>query len=345
MFQLDKLRATFRTAKYFIFVITLLNVHTCECRHIYSMKGQNITLSFLLPCDSPEVTLQQTGSLPFYRFTDGFLLSLPQYQANRFKIQISIENGNCSLDLTINNVKCIDDGTYLCTIYKDGQLLQDLETTIDLQVDHPPYKASCAKVRDKGGDLVAIECTANIGNLARKIECYQNGQKIPPVNDRVERYSSVTESFLIRKSQPAFCCSSTLNEYTERCECNDDALNLADGDSNNPCPPSSIVTTGPLISTVTGNNQADSTGMSSTPMKIEECKCNDCLIISSVIFPIAGLLILLISFVCYKKKTKTTSKTNHTVRFAKGVCEDEESVTIFLDDKQHQQSNKAQGRE
>ena len=252
------------------------------------MKGQSAQLNFTFPCNSTEITLQQSVDPPFYRFTDGFVS-----ESNRFTVQISIENGNCSMDLTISNLRYMDEGIYLSTIYMDGQLLNDLTTKNYLQVDSPPDKASCVKVQDRGGDWVAIDCTANIGNLAGKIECYQNGQKVTPLSHPVENDSSVTENFLIRKSQPAFCCSSTLNEYTDRCECNDAALNLADGDSNDPCPPSSIITTRPLNYIVTENNEADSTGVfSSTPINMNERKSKEKLIAHSVLFSFRSFIAL-----------------------------------------------------
>ena len=308
MFKFDQVRATFRITRCVIFVITLWNVHTCECRHIYSVKGQNVQLNFPFPCDSTEVTLQQAAGLPFYRSTDESVLSLPQSQANRFNVQNSVENGNCSLDLTIRNLTAIDKGTYLSTIYMNGQLLVDFTTRIWLRVDIPPDKASCVKVQDRGGDLVSIDCTANIGNLAGKIECYQDGQKVTPLSHPVDNDSSVTENFLIRKSQPAFCCSSTLNEYKDRCECDDDALNLADGDSNDPCPPSSIITTRPLISIVTENNQADSTGVfSSTPINMNERKSKEKLIAHSILFFLQLLLLLSVLVILIKKTNVTCS--------------------------------------
>ncbi|XP_030830397.1 uncharacterized protein LOC115919905 [Strongylocentrotus purpuratus] len=324
MFKLDQVTATFIITTCLMFVITLLNVHTCECKHIYSVKGKSAQLNFPFPCDSTEVTLQQSVDPPFFRFADGFVLSMPQSESNRFKVQISVENGNCSLDLTISNLRYIDEGIYLSTIYMDGQLLDELTTRIWLRVDYPPDKASCVEVQDKGGDWVSIDCTAIIGNLAGKIECYQNGQKVTPLSHPVENDSSVTESFLIRKSQPAFCCSSTLNEYTDRCECNDDALNLADGDSNDPCPPSSIITTRPLISIVTENNQADSIGVSYTPINMKEYnKCNECVIIQSVHFSIEVVLFLLGVCVWYRKRAKTTR--NHQVMIGMHVHGDGES--------------------
>ena len=341
MFKLDKGRATFRITKYLFFVITLWNVLSCECRHIYSLKGQSAQLNFTFPCNSTEVTLQQANSLPFYRSTDGFVLSLPQNQTNRFNVQINIENENCSLDLTVRDIKAIDQGTYLSTIYMDGHLFDEFTTRIWLRVDIPPDKASCVKVQDKGGDWVSIDCTANVGNVAGKIECYQNGTKMLSVIDPAEIDSSVTESFLIRKSQPAFCCSSTLNEYKERCECNDAALNLADGDSNDPCPPSSTITTRPIISIVTENNQADSTGESYTPINLKECKSNKCAIMHSVLFPTAVFLFLWTLFVLYKKKVKTTMNRKSMMQCVrKGkVKVNGEGVIISFAENQHDPSH------
>ena len=135
----------------FVSLITM-NLDGCKSTILYKIQGQDANLIFLYPCDSTEVTLQHSNGVPFYRSTVGLSLALPDDQVHRFKVQNRNENGNCSLDLTISNLMRSDEGTYLSTIYKDGQLRDIYTTRVWLQVDYPPGEASCVASYDKGGD-------------------------------------------------------------------------------------------------------------------------------------------------------------------------------------------------
>ncbi|XP_030840410.1 uncharacterized protein LOC115923575 [Strongylocentrotus purpuratus] len=286
--------------------IFVLNFYGCKSTQLYKIQGQEANLIFPYPCDSTEVTLQQSARAPFYRSTDGSSLALPDDQVHRFKVQIRIKIGNCSLDLTISNLMRSDEGTYLSTIYKDGQLRDEYTTRIGLQVDYPPGEASCVASYDKGGDWGSIDCTAQVGSLSGKIECYQDGLWMPLLTDTIETHTSLQQTILIRKSLPVFCCSSTLDEYKLRCECNDTCLYKAEGDSNDPCPSSSETTTMPPLSTLTENNQSDyySTVTSSVPLHTRNCNSNKCVMIHLILLPIELTLLFSALFFHYKMKTR-----------------------------------------
>ncbi|XP_030841031.1 uncharacterized protein LOC115923820 [Strongylocentrotus purpuratus] len=129
-----------------------------------------------------------------------------------------------------------DAGKYISLVYKDGQSIADHTTRVELQIDYPPGKASCDVSEEKGGDWVSIDCTAKVGSLSGKIECYQDGVWIPPLTDPTETDTTLKQKINITTNQPVFCCSSALTEYKERCECNDTALYLDDAISSDPCP-------------------------------------------------------------------------------------------------------------
>nr|XP_054763745.1 uncharacterized protein LOC129270377 [Lytechinus pictus] len=222
-----------------IIIISFITIPS-ECTFSeYQIEGQKANLIFPYPCNSTEVTLQQSNRWQFYRSTDGSPLLLPENQVQRFEVKNTINNGSCSLDLTIRDLLRDDQGTYILFVYKDGKILGDDTHKVWLEVDYPPGNASCVVGDDKGGVWVAVDCTANAGSLPGKIECYQNGLWMHPLTDPVESGSLLKQTFLIRKSEPAFCCSSSLFEDKPRCECNDTSLNLDDNDSNHPCPLSS----------------------------------------------------------------------------------------------------------
>nr|XP_054771663.1 uncharacterized protein LOC129279587 [Lytechinus pictus] len=204
--------------------------------------GQEANLIFQYPCDSSEVTLQQSNRRPFYRSTSGSSLSLPSIQAQRLEVNNLIINGSCSLDLTIKDLKRDDQGTYILFVYKDREILSDHTHMIYLKVNFPPDKALCVVGEDHGRGWVAIDCTANAGNLPGKIECYQNGLSMPHLTDPALTGSLLKQTIIIRKSQPAFCCSSAFNVYKSSCECNDTVLFQNEYHRKDPCPTSPIKT-------------------------------------------------------------------------------------------------------
>ncbi|XP_063961802.1 uncharacterized protein LOC135155706 [Lytechinus pictus] len=218
-----------------IILITLLIAHVYESEGISLMQGQEINLIFPYPCDSSEVTLQQSNRWPFYISTHGSSLSLPDSQVQRFKVKNIINNGGCSLDLTIRDLLRGDQGRYILFVYKDGNILRDDTHKVWLQVDFPPGNASCVVGYEKGRDWVEVDCTANAGSLPGKIECYQDGLWMPPLTDPVEIGSLVIQTFLIRKSQPVFCCSSALKVYKSSCECDDTVLFEEESSNKDPC--------------------------------------------------------------------------------------------------------------
>ncbi|XP_041474549.1 uncharacterized protein LOC121423282 [Lytechinus variegatus] len=283
-----------------------------ECNFPASSKieGEKANLIFPYPCDSTEVTLQQSNRWPFYSSTEGLSPSLPKSQVQRLKVKNIINNGSCSLDLTIRDLLRGDQGTYILFAYKDGNILGDDTHRIYLQVDYPPGNASCVVGVDKGGDWVVVDCTANAGTIPGKIECYQEGLWMPPLTDPVESGSLLGQFILIRKSEPAFCCSSSLFEDKPRCECNDTSLNLDDNHSNHPCPlPSETLTTyHPSI--VTENNPSNnySTTMSTPPNKMRECNYKKTVITLSFFMCLNSFLLIFSLFCLYKYKMRIHEK-------------------------------------
>ncbi|XP_041474052.1 uncharacterized protein LOC121422890 [Lytechinus variegatus] len=225
-----------------IVLITLLIAHVYASEGISLMQGQEANLNFPYPCDSTEVTLQQSNRRPFYSSTGDSSLSLPDSQVQRFKVKNIINSGRCSLDLTIRDLMRDDQGTYILFAYKDGNILHDDTHRVWLQVDYPPGKESCGMGDDEGGDGVEVENTANAGSLPGKIKCYEDGLWIPPSNEPIET-DSLKQKILNRKSEPAFCCSSTLDEYKSRCECKDTVLFEEESSHKDPCPTITTQTT------------------------------------------------------------------------------------------------------
>ncbi|XP_041473800.1 uncharacterized protein LOC121422700 [Lytechinus variegatus] len=280
-------------------IIIIVSLSACKSLLFSKNQGQDANLKFPYPCDGSEVHLQLWHNAPFYRSTENSLQSLPQDQLQRFNVQNRNESGNCYLDLQINDLKIIDEGTYISTVYKDGQVLDDF-TAIRLQVDYPPGQVTCVEDREIAADWVLVNCVADAGSLPGKIECYQGGERVPPLTSPNETESLLKQTVLIRKSEPAFCCSCTLDEYKSRCECNDTVLFQADGGRQDPCPASSQVTTRPNNhSTLMENDQIywfPTVNSSSITYSTPIIKCNSKLY-KLITLPVLSLSVLL-NFLC-----------------------------------------------
>nr|XP_054759873.1 uncharacterized protein LOC129266010 [Lytechinus pictus] len=273
------------------------------------MQGQDVNLVFPYPCNNTEVTLQQSNRVPFYRSKAGSSLYLPPDQAQRFNVQNRVGIGTCSLELTISDITRGDRGTYILFLNKDGQKDFDYKHDIFLQVDYPPGKASCIVGEDKGGGWVAVNCTANVGSLPGRIGCYQNGLWMPPFTEPTEKDFLLKQTILIQKSQPGFCCSSTLNEYKERCECLDTALFLDDSSTIiDPCP--TIITQSSISTTV--NKRAIQNDLSTTaPITNIKNYHKSLLIYSLLSSPVViALFIALVILLCRQRKISQANSSN-----------------------------------
>nr|XP_054762048.1 uncharacterized protein LOC129268526 [Lytechinus pictus] len=222
-------------AKIVILITSFIFAHNVS-RGISLMQGQEANLIFPYPCDSTKVTLQHSYRRPFYSLTDGSSLSLPASQAQRFEVKNVINNGSCSLDLTIRDVMRDDQGTYILFVYKDREIQGDHTHRIYLKVEYPPDKALCVVGEDYGRGWVVVDCTAKAGSLPGKIECYKNDVWMPHLTDPSVRGSLLKQTIIIRKSEPVYCCSSALNVNKSRCECDDTVLFQDGNHRKDPCP-------------------------------------------------------------------------------------------------------------
>nr|XP_054753618.1 uncharacterized protein LOC129259349 [Lytechinus pictus] len=297
-------------------ILIVLGLSSCES--VYKIQGQNVTLHFPYPCDTTDVTLQQSTRRPFYRSTFGpglFLLQLDQVK--RFTVYDGNNSDSCFVDLMISNLMKDDEGTYILFVYKDGEIQGSDTQRIYLKVDHPPGKASCVVGDGMGGDWVSLDCQANAGSLPGKIECYQTGVWMPSLAGPNENGYLLKQTILIRQSGPVFCCSSLVDEDRERCECKDTSHYLSDGDYIDPCPtPSPTFPNGTEIlspSTLTEHNQSDHslvTVTPSIPIKMEKCNDNLSLIIAiGLATSLVSIIMIMVHYIIYKRASKKNNNS------------------------------------
>ncbi|XP_041472620.1 uncharacterized protein LOC121421885 [Lytechinus variegatus] len=303
-------------AKIVIFITLFIFAHDV-CRGISSMQGQEANMIFPYPCDSTEVTLQYSYRWPFYSLSGGSSLSLPDSQAQRFEVKNIINNGSCSLDLTIKDLMRYDEGTYILLVYKDGNIIGDHTYRIYLKVDYPPDKAICVVGEDYDTGWVAVDCTANAISLPGKIECYQNGLLMPKLIDPAVRGSLLKQTIIIRKSEPAYCCSSALNVNKSRCECDDTVLFQDEFHRKDPCPTITAQMSTELI--ITSLNSTDYPSSSSSTKLVDdddgyamEITRNEAVFICSVCAVSVGTLLILIVIITkvYYKLVQNHTNSN-----------------------------------
>nr|XP_054753615.1 uncharacterized protein LOC129259346 [Lytechinus pictus] len=321
--------------------IILIVLGLSSCESVSKIQGGNVTLHFPYPCDTTDVTLQQSNRRPFYRSTSGRGLSLLQLdQIKRFTVYDINNSDSCFVDLMISNLMKYDQGTYILFVYKDGEIQGGDTQRIYLKVDgdYPPGKASCVPGDEMGGDWVSLDCQANAGSLQGKIECHQNGVWMPSLAGPTETGSLLKQTILIRQSGPVFCCSSLIDEVRERCECKDTSHYLSDVDYIDPCPtPSPTFPESKTVlihSTFTESNQSDqySTLATSPPIQMKESKCNQSISDLAITFLVLMVILLvvvivLVVFILKTKSAKNTVKENYSeVQYCRPAQPNEECV-------------------
>ena len=212
------------------------------------MEGEEAQLNFPYPCDSTKVTLQHGYAAPFYTNPGAVSLAQNQLLINQNKT----DNNNCSIHLTIKPVSRHDQGTYILTAYKNGDMVPEYPR-IGLRVDYPPGKPSCHSSTEYiDRDWATLQCTAPAGTLPGQIVCYQNGGKVPPLTVPSVNSGTLYQSMLVKLAGSVVCCSSLAEHTTDRCECMDcgwdPVLDEAIADVPEPCPTVSLTESSTTIS-------------------------------------------------------------------------------------------------
>ena len=168
--------------------------------------------------------------------------------------------GNCWLHLTINPVLRDNEGTYILTAYKNGKMLPEYPR-IGIRVKYPPGEASCETSRQyTDGEWVSLQCTAPVGTLAGQIVCYQNGKRLFSLTEPVQGSRSLTQTIVARLVDPVYCCSCSLEQTTDMCDCKDCKLDPIEDrvftNNTEPCPEAST-TQHPMSSENTKEGSVD----------------------------------------------------------------------------------------
>nr|XP_054753647.1 uncharacterized protein LOC129259378 [Lytechinus pictus] len=226
-------------------VIILVTCDTCLCKSKDERKtvleGDSVLFHFPYPCNSTLITLQYGLRDPFYtlRDTDSDIVPI---EVDMFTFKIRKEHSHCSLLVRINSVIRSDEGIYIFFAYREGNVHSNSFKRIVLDVDFFPGKAFCTQNEEsKTGNWVALDCVAPVGSLSGQIDCYQNGEKMPPLTSPLETFKHLKQTIIAKKTSPVFCCTSSQRNVREMCECNDFVWDLAD-DKNlssmmDPCGP------------------------------------------------------------------------------------------------------------
>nr|XP_054753642.1 uncharacterized protein LOC129259374 [Lytechinus pictus] len=205
------------------------------------LEGDSVHFHYPYPCNSTLITLQYGIRDPFYRLRDTDA-DIGQVEVDMFTFKIRKEHSHCSLLVRINSVIRSDEGLYIFFAYQEGNVHSDSFKRIALDVDFFPGKAFCTQNEEsKTGNWVALDCVAPVGSLSGQIDCYQNGEKMPPLTSPIETFKHLKQTIIAKKTYPVFCCTSSQRNVRDVCECNDFIWDLAN-DTNlssmvDPCEP------------------------------------------------------------------------------------------------------------
>ncbi|XP_063954390.1 uncharacterized protein LOC135153870 [Lytechinus pictus] len=222
-----------------ILVMTTISLAQGDSKTLKLLEGDKAEMDFPYPCSNSKVTLRMGNQTPYYNSILG-TASLPM----RYSVQEqnATGNGSCSLHVMINPVSRNDEGACILNVYQGDDVLKEYTKSIDLQVDFPPGKASCKLSQEyKLGDWVSLHCTAPVGTLPGEIKCFQSGMRIPPVGTPFQTNQVLEQTFwVVKRSHPTFCCTSTQEEPVDMCECKDSVWEPSNAEQSNntkdPCP-------------------------------------------------------------------------------------------------------------
>lgn len=220
-----------------IFIVATL-LTQCDSKILRLIEGEVALLDFQYPCDSTDITLRKGYLPPFYSLEHPESNLIPQ----RHTLGHHCESSTCCLYLTINPVKRTDVGTYILTVYKGSELLDEFTVRIGLRIAYPPGRALCQLTGDhQVGVWVSLHCTAPIGTLRGHIKCYQRDMRLPHFTQPAQRDNILVQTFwMIKRLYRTFCCTSTIPDLIDRCDCKDFVWDPSNNTQPNitvdPCP-------------------------------------------------------------------------------------------------------------
>lgn len=220
-------------------------------------EGEAVDLSFQYDFE-PDVDIQiRIGNRqPFYKSKRIHDVGLSASQKERFSVHVEYNEpqGMILVRLSISSVSREDEGTLICDMLKNGQILEEHTRKIGVSVDFLPGKASCRQENhhvDSVREIWAVmKCSAPIGSDHGIIECYQRGERMPPSARPLQNETALTQMIWMRKSFPIYCCSSAFDKQKGVCQCDDifwDPVSQKEiRNGNNPCPNSENVPHNPM---------------------------------------------------------------------------------------------------
>ena len=221
------------------FAVVLILCHCVQAR-VTVNEGQQTEIIFPYYGEpNIDIALRIRNRAPFYQHGSIANAGLTEDQQERFSVKaVCLRYNSIEVTITIKNVKLEDGDTYICEVYRYGKKQHDLTKRATLFVDIPVGPTACtgavANGLDSGGTWDAIECTARAGMHSGWIECYQDGERVPPITAPIQNTTTLVQKYWMKKTVPIFCCSSTHAEPKEKCECFDwyfDPLNKTSKES------------------------------------------------------------------------------------------------------------------
>nr|XP_054753967.1 uncharacterized protein LOC129259730 [Lytechinus pictus] len=217
-----------------LFILLLvLRIYPCASTQLSFNEGGQAELLYHYNQEHDlDVEIRLGRRPPFYQH--GVMLETGLSPDQRERFSVFIEK-HTALDVPyqmflvrvkIENVSREDAGTYICKVYQNGHINEQQTKKVGLNIEFPPGKARCVlgpnQVDTSSTTWFHLKCTASIGSRQGLIECYQDGERMPPWTRPInQNRSTLVQTLWIRKSLPIFCCSSTYDRVSNMCQCKD----------------------------------------------------------------------------------------------------------------------------
>ena len=254
MFTLCQTRVS---VNHVIFIILLIGVSFSNSTQLSFTEGGQAELLYHYNQEQDlDVEIRIGNRLPFYQHGVMLEAGLSTNQNQRFSVDIEkhtapgVSYHMFLVRVKIENVSREDAGTYKCMVYQNGHINEEETKKVGLKIEFPPGKANCVigtnQIDTSSGVWAPLKCIASIGSRLGLIECYQNGERMPPWTRPTQNRTTLVQVIWIRKIIPIFCCSSTYERVSDMCECQDFIRDFSQGNDAipglHPCQSSTRVT-------------------------------------------------------------------------------------------------------
>ncbi|XP_041461250.1 uncharacterized protein LOC121412523 [Lytechinus variegatus] len=228
----------FRKENHLLLFILLTKISSILSNQLsFTEGGQAEILFHYNQKEELDIELRIGNRHPFYQHGQKEEIGLSPKQNKRFSVDIEkhsalgVSYRMYLVRVKIENVSREDAGTYTCSLYRDGVIDDEYTKQVGLNIEFPPGKVDCvlgpSHVDTTNRIWSHLKCAAPIGSSPGLIECYQDGDRVPPWTRPIQNRTTLTQTLWIRTAIPIFCCSTTFDKESDICSCKDYVMDFS----------------------------------------------------------------------------------------------------------------------